>query len=233
MTISPERDAIHCHGIAKSYHVKTGTVSVLDHLSFSVRAGECVAIVGPSGAGKSTLLNMIAGLDRPDSGEVTVWDTPISKLSEGSLAAWRQRSVGVLFQSPFLHQALRSEQNVAMPLHLQRLSRADRQARTRAALELVGMNGRAKHLPREMSGGECQRVALARALVCGSPLLVCDEPTAHLNAGAAQEMMDVLMLLNTEHRRTIVITTHDPHVAARADRVLYLSEGVLTQEAAS
>ena len=183
--------------------------------------------MGPSGSGKTTLLNLIGGLDRPDSGEVTVVGERLDQLSSNQLAKWRARNVGFIFQFYNLLPVLSAERNVEVPLLLTKLSGKERKRNVAAALELVGLADRAKHKPAELSGGQQQRVAIARALVSDPKILVCDEPTGDLDRETSESILDLLQVLNRQHGKTIVMVTHDPRAADHASRRLYVDKGSL------
>ena len=202
-------------------------VPVLQGIDLSIREGEFVALMGPSGSGKSTLLNLIAGIDSPTGGEVQVAGESLGKLKPSRLAAWRARHIGFIFQLYNLIPVLTAYQNVELPLLLTKLSAKERKKRVLFALELVGLEGRAKHFPRQLSGGEEQRVAIARAIVADPTLLVADEPTGDLDAKNAAEILTLLQRLHAELRKTILMVTHDPHAAERAQKTLHLDKGVL------
>ena len=201
-------------------------VDVLNGLSLDVAEGEFLGLMGPSGSGKTTLLNLIAGLDRPSSGEVTIGGDRISGMSEGQLAAWRTRSVGFIFQFYHLLPVLSAYENVELPL-----SAAERKRQVTTALELVGLTDRMKHRPGQLSGGQQQRVGIARAIVTDPLLIVADEPTGDLDARSAEEILDLLGELRQALHKTILLVTHDPRAAERADRVLHLEKGRLVEAA--
>jgi putative ABC transport system ATP-binding protein len=207
-------------------------IDVLQGLGLTVDRGEYLALMGPSGSGKSTLLNLIGGLDRPTSGSVTVDGVSISDLPEGKLTAWRARHVGFVFQMYNLLPALTAERNVELPLLLTHLSKAERRRHVATALQVVGLAERAKHYPRQLSGGQEQRVGIARAIVTDPTLLLCDEPTGDLDRKSGDEILDLLQALNREHGKTVIMVTHDPRAAERASRVLHLEKGVLVGAAA-
>ena len=186
--------------------------------------------MGPSGSGKTTLLNLIAGLDRPTSGDVVVCGQNLGQSSEGELAKWRSRHVGFIFQMYNLIPVLTAYENVELPLTLTSLSRRQRDDHVKAALEVVGLQDRMDHYPRQLSGGQEQRVAIARAIVTDPTLLVADEPTGDLDARSATEILELMHRLNTEFRKTIVMVTHDPNAADRARRILHLEKGLLVSE---
>jgi len=205
-------------------------IDVLHGLRLEVPPGEFLALMGPSGSGKSTLLNLIGGLDRPTEGAIEVGGRRIDRMSNGQLAQWRARHVGFVFQLYNLIPVLTAERNVELPLLLTGLSRADRRRHVTTALAVVGLSDRARHYPRQLSGGQEQRVGIARAIVTDPTLLLCDEPTGDLDRKSGDEILDLLQALNREHGKTIIMVTHDPHSAARAGRRLYLDKGVLTSE---
>jgi putative ABC transport system ATP-binding protein len=224
--------AISLNKIVKNYGRGKQAVEVLHELDLEIQAGEFLALMGPSGSGKTTLLNLIGGLDRPTSGELTVCGEAIGGLSNSALAAWRARHVGFIFQFYNLMPMLSAERNVELPLLLTNLSAADRKRNVAAALEIVGLGDRAKHRPSELSGGQQQRVAIARALVADPDLLVCDEPTGDLDRATAIEILKLLQELNTTQGKTIVMVTHDPLAAEYASRRLYLDKGLLADHTA-
>ena len=186
--------------------------------------------MGPSGSGKTTLLNLVGGVDQPDSGEVEIAGERIEKLSEGQLAKWRSGHVGFIFQFYNLMPMLSAAQNVELPLLLTKLSRKERAERVATALSVVNLSDRAKHSPKEMSGGQMQRVAIARAIVSDPDLLLCDEPTGDLDRETADEILTTLQLLNKELGKTIIMVTHDPAAAAYAKRVLHLDKGLFVEK---
>jgi putative ABC transport system ATP-binding protein len=202
-------------------------VKALDRVSLDIAAGESLALMGPSGSGKSTLLHIIAGIDRPTSGQCIVQGTNVAELNETELAEWRNTHVGFVFQTFNLIPVLTAFENVELPLLLTALSTGERRAHVEAALELVGLSDRMKHLPRQLSGGQEQRVAIARALVTDPTLLVADEPTGNLDAHSAAEVLTLLQRLNREAGKTVIIVTHDPKAAAYARRIVHLEKGEL------
>ncbi|MFN5198355.1 MAG: ABC transporter ATP-binding protein [Planctomyces sp.] len=207
-------------------------IPVLNGMNLELEAGGYLALMGPSGSGKTTLLNLIAGLDRPTSGEVIVCGQDLSRATEGELSRWRARYIGFIFQMYNLIPVLTAYENVELPLTLTSLSRRERDEHVKAALEVVGLAERMDHYPRQLSGGQEQRVAIARAIVTDPSLLVADEPTGDLDAKSAGEILDLMQRLNTEFQKTIVMVTHDPGAAARAKRVLHLEKGVLVSDSA-
>jgi putative ABC transport system ATP-binding protein len=214
--------------VIKGYTRGRQRVEVLHSLDLTVDKGAFLALMGPSGSGKTTLLNLIGGLDRPDSGEITVAGQRIDGLSSGRLAQWRARNVGFIFQFYNLLPVLTAERNVEVPLLLTKLPSPQRKRNVAAALELVGLADRAKHKPSELSGGQQQRVAIARALVADPTLLVCDEPTGDLDRETSESILKLLKLLNEQQGKTIVMVTHDPRAAQYASRRLYVDKGSLT-----
>jgi putative ABC transport system ATP-binding protein len=202
-------------------------VKALDRVSLDIAAGESLALMGPSGSGKSTLLHIIAGIDRPTSGLCIVQGTNVAELSETDLADWRNAHVGFVFQTFNLIPVLTAFENVELPLLLTALGATDRRAHVEAALELVGLADRMKHLPRQLSGGQEQRVAIARALVTDPTLLVADEPTGNLDAHSAADVLGLLQRLNQEVGKTVILVTHDPKAAAYARRIVHLEKGEL------
>jgi putative ABC transport system ATP-binding protein len=213
------------HDVAKRFQRGKESITVFDALSMSIEAGDFVAIMGPSGSGKTTLLNLLGGVDQPTAGEIRCNGQRIDNLSENGLAAWRAANVGFIFQFYNLMPMLSAERNVELPLLLTSLPRARRRQSVAAALQLVGLEDRARHLPKELSGGQQQRVAIARAVVSDPKLLLCDEPTGDLDRGTAEEILKMLALLNSDFGKTIVMVTHDPEAAKYAKRVLHLDKG--------
>jgi putative ABC transport system ATP-binding protein len=224
---------VQVQDVHKVYHRGDERLDILSGLSLEVPPGDFLALMGPSGSGKSTLLNLIGGLDTPTSGSVVVAGEPIDRLSAGKLARWRARHIGFVFQFYNLLPVLTAERNVELPLLLTHLSKAERRKHVATALAMVGLSDRARHYPRQLSGGQEQRVGIARAIVTDPTLLLCDEPTGDLDRRSGDEILDLLQALNREHGKTIVMVTHDPHAAARATRTLHLDKGMLTREAAA
>jgi putative ABC transport system ATP-binding protein len=224
---SKNGNLIELKRVTKVYYRDRNEVPVLQGIDLAIREGEFVALMGPSGSGKSTLLNLIGGIDRPSEGEVIVAGESLTTLSSNQLAAWRARHVGFIFQLYNLIPVLTAYQNVELPLLLTRLSGKERRDRVALALRLVGLEDRASHFPRQLSGGEEQRVAIARAIVADPTLLVADEPTGDLDARNADEILTLLQRLNQEMGKTIVMVTHDPHAASRAHAIRHLEKGVL------
>ena len=218
--------------IHKFFRRGSEQIDVLIDLSLDVPEGEFLALMGPSGSGKTTLLNLIAGLDQPSEGEVWVGDELISSMTEAELARWRTRHVGFVFQFYHLLPVLTAYENVELPLLLTSLGRPARRKQVATALAVVGLADRARHYPRQLSGGQEQRVGIARAIVTDPTLLLCDEPTGDLDRKAGDEILDLLEALNRDQGKTIIMVTHDPHAAARAGRVVHLDKGVLVERAA-
>ena len=214
--------------LAKAYRRGHQVVPVLEGIDLSIAAGEFLALMGPSGSGKSTLLNLIAGIDRPDSGTLVIGGEDIGALSEAGLAAWRAEHVGFIFQFYNLMPVLDARENVELPLLLKSLSRAERRERAELALSMVGLADRFDHLPGELSGGQQQRVAIARALISDPDLIVADEPTGDLDRESAGEILHLLQRLNRELGKTIVMVTHDQRAAEAAHAVMHLEKGELS-----
>ncbi|MGB5131626.1 MAG: ABC transporter ATP-binding protein [Steroidobacteraceae bacterium] len=221
---------VRVSNVSKSYLRGTQKVEVLHGLSLSIPKGDFIALMGPSGSGKTTLLNLIGGLDRPTSGEIQVGGERIDQLSGGALAKWRARNVGFVFQFYNLMPVLTAERNVELPLLLTRLSAAQRKKSVAVALEIVDLSDRARHKPKELSGGQEQRVAIARALVSDPALLICDEPTGDLDRKTADEILGLIQVLNRIHGKTVVMVTHDPKAAEFARRTLHLEKGQLLEQ---
>ena len=219
---------IEVRNVSKSYHRDSLLVPVLNNISITVPDGEFLAMMGPSGSGKTTLLNLIAGIDRPDEGSISVNGTEIATLSESALAQWRSNNVGFIFQFYNLLPVLTAFENVELPLLLTKLSRRERREHVGASLAMVGLADRMKHYPKQLSGGQEQRVAIARALVTDPTVLVADEPTGDLDRVSAGEVMTLLDRLNKEFKKTIVMVTHDPRAAEKAHKVMHLDKGELT-----
>jgi putative ABC transport system ATP-binding protein len=218
---------IELQDVSRVYHRGVDMVHALAHVTLHVAAGRFVALMGPSGSGKSALLNLLAGLDRPDSGEVMVAGQPLSALDEDGLAAWRARHVGLVFQFYNLIPVLTALENVELPLLLTSLSKKERRERALTALKVVGLADRAGHYPRQLSGGQEQRVAIARAIVADPAVLVADEPTGDLDAKSAEEILALMESLNRDFGKTIVMVTHDPRAAEKAHTQKHLEKGVL------
>src|ERR671919_1014132 len=211
----------------KVYFRGNERIDVLQGVSLDIPEGDFLALMGPSGSGKTTLLNLMGGLDTPSEGSIQVAGDQIDKMSGGRLAAWRARHIGFVFQMYNLLPVLTAARNVELPLLLTRLSSADRKRRVQTALSVVGLGDRANHYPRQLSGGQEQRVGIARAIVTDPTLLLCDEPTGDLDRKSGDEILDLLQALNRDHGKTIVMVTHDPRAAERANRTLHLDKGLL------
>jgi putative ABC transport system ATP-binding protein len=216
--------------VEKVYHRGTEEIHVLQGIRLEVRPGEFLALMGPSGSGKTTLLNLLGGLDRPTRGTIRIDGDGIERLSERQLAAWRARHVGFVFQLYNLLPVLTAERNVELPLLLTPLNRAQRRRHVALALAMVGLSHRARHYPRQLSGGEQQRVGIARAIVADPTILLCDEPTGDLDRKSGDDILGLLGALSGQHGKTIVMVTHDPHASARATRTVYLNKGRLSLE---
>jgi putative ABC transport system ATP-binding protein len=219
---------VDIRNISKSYRRGGQVIPVLEGISLGIREGEFLALMGPSGSGKTTLLNLIAGLDRADSGTITVGDIDITGLAETGLAAWRAAHVGFIFQFYNLIPVLTAFENVELPLVLTDLSRRERREHARMVLQLVNLADRMDHHPRQLSGGQQQRVAIARALVTDPTLVVADEPTGDLDRASAEDVLALMERLCSDLGKTIVMVTHDPRAARRAHRVKHLDKGVLS-----
>jgi putative ABC transport system ATP-binding protein len=226
-------DLVQVRALTKSYRRGGETIEVLHGVDLDIPRGDFVALMGPSGSGKTTLLNLIGGLDTPTGGAIVVDGRRIDRLSSGELSAWRAAHVGFVFQFYNLLPVLSAQRNVELPLLLTSLSATERRRHAAIALALVGLADRARHKPRELSGGQEQRVAIARAIVSDPTLLVCDEPTGDLDRATAGEIMALLQMLNREHGKTIVMVTHDPKAAEYASRRLHLDKGTLIADGAS
>jgi putative ABC transport system ATP-binding protein len=213
--------------VTKHYRRGGETIEVLHGVDLDIPRGDFVALMGPSGSGKTTLLNLIGGLDSPTAGSIVVDGRRIDRLSSGDLARWRAAHVGFVFQFYNLLPVLSAQKNVELPLLLTSLPARERRRRAMIALALVGLADRARHKPKELSGGQEQRVAIARAIVSDPTLLVCDEPTGDLDRATAAEVLTLLQMLNREHDKTIVMVTHDPKAAEYARRQLHLDKGTL------
>ena len=216
--------------VTKVYSRGNQRVDVLDELTLTVPEGEFLALMGPSGSGKTTLLNLMGGLDRPTSGRLVVAGQNIGGASDRQLAKWRSRHVGFVFQFYNLLPVLTAARNVELPLLLTNLSKSERRKRVAIALDVVGLSNRADHYPRQLSGGQEQRVGIARAIVSDPTLILADEPTGDLDRASGDEILDLLQALNREHGKTIVMVTHDPLAAERAQRTLHLDKGRLVSE---
>jgi putative ABC transport system ATP-binding protein len=218
---------IDIHALRKSYRRGDQDVVVLDGLNLQVAGGDFIALMGPSGSGKSTLLNLIAGIDRPTSGRISIQGTDISQLSDAELARWRAGHVGFVFQFYNLIPVLTAYENVELPLQLTALTRAKRHERVVKALSAVGLADRMSHIPSELSGGQQQRVAIARALITDPDLIVADEPTGDLDRASAEDILAMLQRLNRDMGKTIIMVTHDPRAAEAARTTIHLEKGQL------
>jgi putative ABC transport system ATP-binding protein len=220
-------------GVQKDFSRGGERIEVLKGVNLEIPSGDFLALMGPSGSGKTTLLNLMGGLDAPTGGSVEVNGVRINELGGGRLSRWRSQHIGFVFQLYNLLPVLTAERNVELPLLLTNLSKAERRKRAAIALKIVGLSDRAKHYPRQLSGGQEQRVGIARAIVTDPTLLLCDEPTGDLDRKAGDEILDLLQTLNREHGKTIVMVTHDPHAADRAKRTLHLEKGTLLEMVAA
>jgi putative ABC transport system ATP-binding protein len=226
----PNEPLVHAVDLHKEFRRGGERIDVLQGVNLEIPAGDFLALMGPSGSGKTTLLNLLGGLDSPTRGTIGIGGQRIDRMSSGQLARWRASNVGFVFQLYNLLPVLTAERNVELPLLLTKLSSKERKRHVEVALGVVGLTDRARHYPRQLSGGQEQRVGIARAIVIDPTLLLCDEPTGDLDRKSGDEVLDLLQALNRENGKTIVMVTHDPHAAARAKRVLYLDKGVLTTE---
>ena len=222
-----EEPLVAIRAVSKHYVRGDQVIVVLDGIDLDVRRGDYVALMGPSGSGKSTLLNLIAGIDKPSSGEIRIAGVDIASLSDAELAAWRAEHVGFIFQFYNLMPVLSAFENVELPLLLTGLGRRERRERVDLALALVGLADRADHRPSELSGGQQQRVAIARALIADPTLIVADEPTGDLDRTTGEEILGLLERLNDDLGKTIVMVTHDPKAAGKAHRLVHLEKGEL------
>jgi putative ABC transport system ATP-binding protein len=220
---------IRVRGLDKTYRRGGEEIHVLQGLNLDVDQGDFVAFMGPSGSGKTTLLNLLGGLDVPSRGSVTVAGDEITNMSGSRLTDWRARHVGFIFQMYNLIPVLTAFQNVELPLLLTKLSKADRRKHVETALGIVGLSDRLHHYPRQLSGGQEQRVAIARAIVADPTFLLCDEPTGDLDRKSADEILNLLTRLSQEYKKTILMVTHDPAAADRAQATLHLNKGVLVE----
>jgi putative ABC transport system ATP-binding protein len=224
-----EEPLVAIRAVSKHYVRGDQVLVVLDGIDLDVRRGDYVALMGPSGSGKSTLLNLIAGIDKPSSGEIRIAGVDIASLSDAELAAWRAEHVGFIFQFYNLMPVLSAFENVELPLLLTGLGRRERRERVDLALALVGLADRADHRPSELSGGQQQRVAIARALIADPTLIVADEPTGDLDRTTGEEILGLLERLNDDLGKTIVMVTHDPKAAGKAHRLVHLEKGELVE----
>ena len=222
---------VSIRNLHKTYQRGPEKVDVLHGIDLDIPKGDFVALMGPSGSGKTTLLNLIGGLDTPTSGEIEIEGQRLDQMSEAQLAQWRSHHVGFVFQFYNLMPTLTAQRNVELPLLLTRLSAAQRKQNANIALQLVGLGDRTSHRPNELSGGQQQRVAIARAIVSDPTFLICDEPTGDLDRHSAEEVLNLLRMLNREHGKTIIMVTHDPKAAGYATHTIHLDKGELADEA--
>jgi putative ABC transport system ATP-binding protein len=227
MSAAPVPPLVEIRGLAKAYRRGDQRVPVLSDINLAIAAGDFIALMGPSGSGKSTLLNLIAGIDKPDTGELHVAGEDITRLGEADLADWRAANVGFVFQFYNLMPVLTAFENVELPLMLTRLSLRERRDRVTMMLSLVGLADRISHYPSELSGGQQQRVAIARAIVGDPRLIVADEPTGDLDRASAAEILHLLQRLNRELGKTVIMVTHDANAASAARAVIHLDKGEL------
>lgn len=227
------RALVQVRDLHKSFTRGTEPIHVLRNLTLDVGAGEFLALMGPSGSGKTTLLNLIAGLDQPTGGTITVGENVISQMSESELARWRTRHVGFIFQFYYLLPVLTAYENVELPLLLLPLTKEQRRKQVETALDLVGLAERMTHRPGQLSGGQQQRVGIARAMVTDPELIVADEPTGDLDTKSADAILGLLEILRSKLNKTIIMVTHDPKAAARAQRTLHLEKGQLVLDTAA
>ena len=225
-------ELVRVQDVHKHFTRGSERIDVLKGVNLEIPQGDFLALMGPSGSGKTTLLNLIGGLDTPTGGAIDVNGVPVSSLSGSQLSKWRAQNIGFVFQLYNLLPVLTAERNVELPLLLTKLSKSERRKRAGIALKVVGLAERAKHYPRQLSGGQEQRVGIARAIVTDPTLLLCDEPTGDLDRKAGDEILDLLQSLNRDHGKTIVMVTHDPRAAERAQRTIHLEKGVLTRDQA-
>ena len=224
---------VSIRNLVMTYQRGPEKVHVLHGLDLEIPHGDFVALMGPSGSGKTTLLNLIGGLDTPTSGEIEIEGQRIDQFSDGQLAHWRSQHVGFVFQFYNLMPTLTAQKNVELPLLLTKLGAADRKRRAEIALSLVGLADRGSHRPNELSGGQQQRVAIARAIVSDPTFLICDEPTGDLDRHSAEDILNLLKMLNREHGKTIIMVTHDPKAAEYATHTIHLDKGELVDAPAA
>ncbi len=218
---------VQVQNVSKIYKRDTMQIPILQNFTLSIPEGEFMALMGPSGSGKTTLMNLIAGIDKPTSGTVTVAGTNIAALNESQLAAWRSQHIGFIFQFYNLLPVLTAFENVELPLLLTKLSKKERKEHVETALSVVGLADRMEHYPKQLSGGQEQRVAIARAIVTDPTVIIADEPTGDLDKKSADDILDLLVRLNQEFKKTIVMVTHDPHAAEHAHITRHLDKGEL------
>ena len=224
---------VQVRDLHKSFTRGTEAIHVLRDLTLDVGRGEVLALMGPSGSGKTTLLNLIAGLDQPTDGTITVGDNVISQMSESELARWRTRHVGFIFQFYYLLPVLTAYENVELPLLLLPLTKQQRRKQVETVMDLVRLTDRMSHRPGQLSGGQQQRVGIARAMVTDPELIVADEPTGDLDTKSADEILQLMEILRAQLNKTIIMVTHDPKAAARAQRILHLEKGQLVLDTAA
>jgi putative ABC transport system ATP-binding protein len=229
---NPSGPIVKVQDVTKEYRRDEIVIPVLSGMNLDLDAGDFTALMGPSGSGKSTLLNLIAGLDKPTSGHVSVCGKDLGSSSQGELAKWRSRHIGFIFQMYNLIPVLTAYENIELPLTLTPLKRRQRDQQVRTALEIVGLGDRMDHYPRQLSGGQEQRVSIARAIATDPTLIVADEPTGDLDAKSGNEILELMSRLNEEFHKTIVMVTHDPHAAECAKRILHLEDGKLVHDSA-
>ena len=227
--MSSQTPLVRVRDVHKFFTRGSERIDVLQGVNLDIPQGDFLALMGPSGSGKTTLLNLMGGLDQPTGGAIDVAGVRIDQLGGNALARWRSRNIGFVFQLYNLLPVLTAERNVELPLLLTSLGKTERRKRVGIALKVVGLADRARHSPRQLSGGQEQRVGIARAIVTDPTLLLCDEPTGDLDRKSGDEILDLLQTLNRDHGKTIVMVTHDPHAAERASRVLHLEKGVLLE----
>lgn len=220
-----EREGFKLTSVTKRFHRGVDSTTIFDDLNMEFPIGAFVALMGPSGSGKTTLLNLLAGVDRPSSGQILFAGKRIDDLPQGAMAAWRARNIGFVFQSYNLLPMLNAEHNVMLPLSLLRMASSERKRRAEAVLDLVGLSKRMRNMPSQLSGGEQQRVAIARAIVGDAPVLLCDEPTGNLDRATASEVLELLRDLNRELGKSIIMVTHDQRAASYATTAKQLDKG--------
>ncbi len=223
-------DLVVLKDTSRTYQKGKEKVEVLHQLDLTIAAGDFLALMGPSGSGKTTLLNLLGGLDKPTSGSVVIGDSELHKMSSSALSKWRASNIGFIFQFYNLLPVLTAQKNVELPLLLTKMNGKERAQRAATALAIVGLEDRAKHYPRELSGGQEQRVAIARAIVSDPNLLLCDEPTGDLDRETADEILRLLQALNQEYNKTIVMVTHDAQAAEYAKHTLHMDKGTLASD---
>lgn len=234
MTSEAKREVIvSVRDVVKEFRRDTIVIPVLSGLNLELYQGDYMSLMGPSGSGKSTLLNLVAGLDKPTSGDVIVCGQNLGQTSESALARWRAQHIGFIFQLYNLIPVLTAYENVELPLTLTHLNRRQRDDHVKAALSVVGLSDRMDHYPRQLSGGQEQRVSIARAIATDPTLIVADEPTGDLDAKSGGEVLELMRRLNEEFQKTIIMVTHDPNAAARSKRQLHLEKGLLVSDSIS